>query len=183
MKKDVLATLLLALLTVCSAVASDLRAELALSRFYAPGEGSFVETYLLVKGNSLAPVEAEGGQFYSEVAIVVKVSKGSEVVFQDAYRVKGPMSAGAAMPDFIDQQRIPLKDGSYELDISVQDVHAAGATPVRVIQEFELNHKGRAVQLSDIQLVGSFIKAETSHRSSPRLGTISFPIPPTFIHK
>jgi GWxTD domain-containing protein len=160
MKKDVLATLLLALLTVCSAVASDLRAELALSRFYAPGEGSFVETYLLVKGNSLAPVEAEGGQFYSEVAIVVKVSKGSEVVFQDAYRVKGPMSAGAAMPDFIDQQRIPLKDGSYELDISVQDVHAAGATPVRVIQEFELNHKSRAVQLSDIQLVGSFIKAE-----------------------
>lgn len=160
MKKEVLAALLFALFPLLGAVASDIRAELAISRFHAPGEGSYVETYLLVKGSSLAPVEAEEGQFYSEVAIVVKVSKGSTVVFQDAYRVKGPLSAGENMPDFIDQQRIPLKDGSYELDITVQDAHHKDATPVRVIQEFEMNHKARAVKLSDIQLVSSFVKAE-----------------------
>jgi len=45
--------------------------------------------------------------------------------------------------------------------MTIQDVHRDVASPVRVIQDFEIAHKARAVQLSDIQLVSSFVKAET----------------------
>lgn len=154
--------LLFALLTLSvrplSAQTSDIRAELGIARFVTPDEGAYVEAYLLLKGNSLETVKVEGGSFYSEVAIIMKVSKGSETVFEDAYRVKGPVVAEGQMVDFIDQQRIPLKDGTYDIEITIQDVNRKDASPAKVFQELKVVSKGRAVQLSDIQLVSSFSK-------------------------
>ncbi|MCF8258667.1 MAG: GWxTD domain-containing protein [Flavobacteriales bacterium] len=159
MKKNLLAALLVMTATACVAQLSDIRAELGLARFVAPSESAYIETYLLLKGNSLATVEGGAGRTYSEVAIIMKVSKGSTVVFEDAYRVKGPLLEQGQMADFIDQQRIPLKDGHYELDITIHDVNRREAQPARVIQEVTIVSKGRAVQLSDIQLVNTYTKA------------------------
>lgn len=155
-----LLTLILAFCCIgqLTATASDIRAELGLARFVAPEEGAYLETYLLLKGHSLAVVEGDGGLFHSEVAIIMKVSRGGEMVFKDEYRVKGPEMQADEMLDFIDLQRIPLKDGSYELDITIYDVNAKDKLPARVIQDVKMVSKGRAVQLSDIQLVSSFEK-------------------------
>jgi GWxTD domain-containing protein len=145
---------------------SDIRAELGMARFVTPDNGAYIETYLLLKGHSLGVAEAEQGKFFSEVAIIIKVSKGGNVVHEDAYRVKGPLLGEGEMADFIDQQRIPLKDGSYELDFTIYDVSRKDALPARVIQEVTIISKERAVQLSDIQLVSSFTKTETPNMLS-----------------
>lgn len=158
MKRFLVSMLSVMLVAASIGHAASIRAELGFAQFVSPSDGPYLETYLLLKGHSLATVETDDGRFYSEVAIIMKVSKGSEVVFQDAYRVKGPLLDEGHMADFIDQQRIPLKNGSYELDITIQDVHLAEGGPVRVIQDVTISSKGRAVQVSDIQLVSSFSK-------------------------
>lgn len=159
MRLSILLLLLLALSGRTVAQVSDIRAELAMARFVTPNHEPFLETYLLLKGASLASVQAEDGRSYSEVAIILKVSKGGTVVFEDGYRVKGPLLRAGEQADFIDQQRIPLKDGSYELDITIHDVHRREAAPVRVSQDVRMASKDRAVQVSDIQLVSSFTKS------------------------
>lgn len=159
MKTILIFALLILSIRPLSAQTSDIRAELGIARFVAPDDGAYIETYLLLKGNSLQPAEADNGSFYSEVAIIMKLSKGSEVVFEDAYRVKGPILEDGQMADFIDQQRIALKDGTYDLEITIHDVHRQDVSPSKVFQELKVVSKGRAVQMSDIQLVSSFSKS------------------------
>ena len=166
MKKNLL-FLMMALCAISSAVhASDIRAEFAFARFSTPEDGAYLETYLMFKGNSLTTVKDVNGKFFSEVAIIIKVSKGSVVAFQDAYRVKGPQLDEGQIADYIDQQRIPLKDGTYEIDITIHDANKPEALPGRVKQEVVINHKGRVVNLSDIELVGSFDKTQETNMLS-----------------
>jgi GWxTD domain-containing protein len=159
MKTNLLFALLMLSVGPLSAQTSDIRAELGIAKFVAPDEGAYIETYLLLKGNSLQTVKTDDGSFHSEVAIIMKLSKGSESVFEDAYRVTGPVLSEGQMADFIDQQRIPLKDGTYDLEITIHDVNRQEASPAKVFQELKVVSKGRAVQMSDIQLVSSFSKS------------------------
>jgi hypothetical protein len=100
---------LILLIGISNVYASDIRAEFGFARFSSPKEGAYLETYLLLKGQSLAVVKDENGKFYSEIAIILKLKKGNVVAFQDAYRVKGPLMDVNQVIDFMDQQRIPLQ--------------------------------------------------------------------------
>lgn len=102
--------------------AQNLRAEFAMAEFLSPNEVAYIETYLKLKGNSLAQAKTEEGA-YSEVFITYRVTNGVWVPFKDSYKVRGPVNKEGEFPlDFIDQRRIPLKPGSYDLEITIEDV-------------------------------------------------------------
>lgn len=125
--------------------AQDLRAEFAMARFDSPDDGPYLETYLKFKGNSLKMVTTEEGS-YSEVIISYKIKKGIWVPFKDTYKVKGPMNKeGENVFDFIDQQRIPLKVGTYDLEIGIKDANDSIATEAHVRQKVVIEKKGRLV--------------------------------------
>jgi len=158
MKKALLLLCVMLAFQVQKVVASDIRAEFSFARFATPESGTYLETYILLKGHSLAVVQNPDGSHFSEVAIIMKISNDNGVAFQDAYRVKGPVITGNLVSDFIDQQRIPLRDGNYEIDLTIHDANTPEAQPARVMQSVTINYRNLAVNISDIQLVGSFEK-------------------------
>jgi len=100
----------------------NLQAEFAMAEFLAPEEGPYLETYLKLKGASLAQEQTAEGSF-SEVLITYHVSKGVWIPFKDTYKVKGPLNKDGELPlDFIDQRRIPLKPGEYQLEVTIDDL-------------------------------------------------------------
>lgn len=130
------------------AYAQGLQAEFSMTEFAAPEEGPYLETYLKLKGNSLAQEETENGSF-SEVLITYHISNGVWVPFKDAYKVKGPLNeAGSAPSDFIDQRRIPLKPGEYILEVTIDDLKDSTEFLGRVKQPIRIE-KSRAVKLTD----------------------------------
>jgi hypothetical protein len=113
--------ILLVFLTIFDSEAQSLRAEFAMAEFSSPTDGPYLETYLKLKGKSLITIESESGN-YSEVLITYHISKGVWIPFKDTYKIKSPVSSGKAAPmDFIDQRRIPLKAGTYDMEITIKD--------------------------------------------------------------
>lgn len=112
----------------------NLQAEFAMAEFSAPEEGPYLETYLKLKGTSLQLEETEQGRF-SEVLITYRVSKGVWVPFKDAYKVRGPLNELGELPlDFIDQRRIPLKPGEYQLEVTIDDLKDSTELVAKVSQ-------------------------------------------------
>ncbi len=155
-RNTLLAFAALLLLTATCTHAQDLRAEFTMARFDSPDEGPYLETYLRLKGASLT-LRPEGGDEFPEVLISCTVTKGPDTVFTDTYKIKGPVKVkGEPSADFIDQQRIPLKNGRHELKMTIWDLNLAAGKEARITQAIDIKRKLVKVFLSDIQLVDSY---------------------------
>lgn len=174
--------ILIVLFAFSSTKAQGLRAEFAMTEFFSPTDGPYLETYLKLKGNSLKHVNGPEGSF-GEVLITYNISKGVWEPFKDSYKIAGPTNTeGQAPLDFIDQRRIPLKPGTYNMEITIKDIHDSVAAPARINQvliiekqkpvrldssntattENSLTPKKNLIEspynISDIQLVDSYTK-------------------------
>ena len=139
----------------------NLQAEFAMTEFSAPDEGPYLETYLKLKGASLAQEQSEEGAF-SEVLITYHVSSGVWVPFKDTYKVRGPLNAEGEQPlDFIDQRRIPLKPGEYQLEVTIDDLKDSTDFVARVNQTITVE-KNRTVNLEAVSSDSLAIKSPIS---------------------
>lgn len=128
--------------------AQNLQAEFSMTEFQAPEDGPYLETYLKLKGSSLAQEQTEVGSF-SEVLITYHISKGVWVPFRDAYKVRGPINKVGEKPsDFIDQRRIPLKPGEYQLEVTIDDLKDSTDFIGRVMQTIKIE-KNQSVKLTE----------------------------------
>ena len=135
--------------TVSSLWAQSLQAEFATAEFLAPEEGPYLETYLKLKGSSLAQEKTEDGNF-SEVLITYHVSNGVWVPFKDTYKVRGPLNKeGEPALDFIDQRRIPLKPGEYLLEVTIDDLKDSTDFVGKVSQQITIE-KNRTANLEAV---------------------------------
>lgn len=158
MNRISLACFCLILIGFSSAVGQDLRAELAISRFVSQENEPYLETYLRMKGESLLLAESDVGT-YATVLITYKISKAGTVVYQDAYKLNGPVTEkGQPSVDFMDQQRIPLKSGKHELKMTIEDLNNPDGNVAKITQEVVIENKALKVFLSDFQLVDSYTK-------------------------
>lgn len=150
----------------------NLQAEFAMAEFLAPEEGPYLETYLKLKGASLAQEKTEEGSF-SEVLITYHVSKGVWVPFKDAYKVRGPLNKESEVPlDFIDQRRIPLKPGEYQLEITIDDLKDSTDFVGKVSQTITIE-KNRDANLEAVESDSLTIKSPISKPFYKTLHTIS----------
>jgi hypothetical protein len=154
--------ILLVFLTIFDSEAQSLRAEFAMAEFSSPTDGPYLETYLKLKGKSLITIESESGN-YSEVLITYHISKGVWIPFKDTYKIKSPVSSGKAAPmDFIDQRRIPLKAGTYDMEITIKDANDSLAEPAKIQQQLVIE-KQKQMNLDSMVTATSVL--------SPALGT------------
>ena len=143
--------ILLSILMVLNVKAQTLKAEFAMVEFDSPTEGPYIETYLKLKGNSLIAIETESG-FYSEVLITYHISKGVWVPFKDTYKVSGPINPTGNEPlDFIDQRRIPLKPGIYDMEVTIRDTKDSMAVAAVVNQKIVIeNNRSTVLETDDL---------------------------------
>jgi len=139
---------------------SNLKAYFTYCTFNSPEKGPYIETYLSVLGSSVRHVKKADGKFQGSIQITLIFKQGDQIKNFKKYNLLSPeLDDTTSFINFIDQQRIPLPNGTYTFEIEMRDKNSA-APPFRSTQGIEINYTKDVVSISDIELVESFSKAE-----------------------
>lgn len=141
--------------------AGNLTAFFSYASFDIPGQSPFVETYLSVIGSSVRFIEVDGGTLQGQIEVYWYIrAKGDETILQsDKYILNSPpIEATGDIPDFIDQHRWSLQNGSYELELSIRD-HNSESQETSIKQEFIVDFPTDTISISDIELIDSYSKS------------------------
>lgn len=126
--------------------------------FYTPEKGTYVETNILVVGNSIQYIKQPNGKFQGAVEVLLLFKKGDTIVNYDKYQLKTVMLDDTATigVGIIDMKRLVLPVGAYSVDITFTDVNSK--VTKQLTQPLLVDYDYNKVQLSDISLVDTYLK-------------------------
>jgi len=165
MKKSAL--IILFILASLSQGIAALNAYFSYGIFDNPGSNPYIETYLTIIGNSVKSMPSSSGKSQGTLEVQWIYRKGDSIVYHDKYNLLGPETelAEQAQKDFIDQQRVSLKPGDYQLELRISDKNTADA-PYVLNQKIELRFPDAQVHLSDIELIESYARSDVADKFS-----------------
>lgn len=142
--------------------AQNLQSALNYCTFNRPGAKPFVETYLMVHGETAKFAKNANGKYQGNVEVVLTATRNDTVFYADKYTLLSPEISDTLTPkpNFIDKHNLPLPNGKYTLEISIADLNRvapafAGNIPILV------NYPDTGVTMSDIMPVDTFVKSST----------------------
>ena len=140
--------------------AQQLQALFSSNLFQAPGQGPYVETYLLINGFSANYAKNEEGQFQAKIEVTYTIQKGEQIVQFDKVAILSPIvsDTNTAKPNFLDQQRFAIPNGDYVLVLKMNDLNADDK-PVISQSDLKVDFKTDEVGFSQIELVDNFSKS------------------------
>lgn len=143
------------------ATAKKLNAFMSYTTFSSPADGPFIETYLVVAGNSVEYKRNENNKFQASIQVITLFKKGEEIVNYDKYELFSPEldDTTSVNFNFIDQQRYSLTQGSYDFELQIWDRNSE-AKPYVNLQPLVIKYPDDEVTISGIQLVESYKTAE-----------------------
>lgn len=138
-----------------------LKAYLDHKSYYAPNLGNYVEIQLQFVGYTLKylPV-AEGLQSEVAIQLTVRTGAGKEVVASDAYRLQSPVMRDSVIDDFYELKRFALKPGTYELEVSLQDLNTTEPAMTGK-QAIYVGERRADMDISDIQVAEVMLPTQT----------------------
>ena len=146
-----------------TANANKVTAYLTYATFNIPAKGSYIETYISVIGNSVKFVKNTNGKYQGALDISISFSKNGEIKNAQKYILNSPETddTSKANPNFIDQQRFELENGTYKMDISIADKNGEVDKPFFTSMAVTINFQDDRITISDIQLLESYVKSIT----------------------
>lgn len=135
----------------------NLSALFSYSIFYLPSDDQpYVETYLLFDAGSLNFVQTDGGRYRATVEVTMVYRSGEEIVFAKKYDLNSPTTASPEDNrfSFLDLQRVGLKNGIYNLELTLRDKSKddAGTT---LLQRINVNYAKKQPSMSSLQLMST----------------------------
>ncbi len=158
MKNKSLRGILAAIMLVAiSQYANALDLGVSFAAYQTPDGKPYVEVNVEIAAVSILYKKTEGEKLQAGAEILIMIKKGDEVVAYERYNLQSPLVD--APQSLIDVKRLPVPEGDYVLEVTVQDLNAAEnkdnfQSPVSV-------HIPEKLYLSEIQLLRSFKKDET----------------------
>jgi GWxTD domain-containing protein len=176
MKKLFIYLIISALIPV-SLSAGSLSALFTSKTFYSPESGSYVEAYLSVNGSTVVFKEEADGKYSGSIQITYIFSNEKGVVYSDKYNLLSqPVSDTAEVNfNFLDQKRVQLANGSYNLELTIKDNNDPNAKPYSIKQLISLEYYNNIASVSDIELVTSFEPSDDSKNQLYKNGFIVIP--------
>ncbi|MCX6297298.1 MAG: GWxTD domain-containing protein [Bacteroidetes bacterium] len=144
-------------------IASNITAYLTYATFNTMTKGPYLETYLSVIGNSMVFVKNKNGMFQGAVDISVVFSQKGEIKNAQKYSLSSPEIADTSKgrPNFIDQQRYVLANGTYDLELTIVDKNKPVDKPFVTTFPVAIDFQDSLVGISSIQLLESYSKSVT----------------------
>lgn len=141
--------------------AKDIQAYLSYCTFLSPQDGPYLETYLSVYAKSIVFNKTQNGKFQGVVSITMIFKQDNVVKDFKKYELKSPEVADTSSLDFsfIDQQRMLLPEGDYELEFQLQDINAK-QPPLKDTETIRINYPADAINVSGIQLIDNYKVSE-----------------------
>lgn len=162
MKKLFLPLMLLLLMSaVGMAQNKAIQSFLSYTTYNVPGDEPFIENALAFDCSSVVYRQYEPGCFKATVEIQTIFKKNDKVYTFSKIALDSPMVKDTTKITgaFIDQQRFPLENGEYQMEITVKDLNNPKQIPYKSEQTVVMNFPADQPAVSDILLVESYQKA------------------------
>lgn len=159
--------LLLIVLAANGVEAKKLSAFFSYSAFYAPQQGPYLETYLSIESPSVNYKLNANNLYQATVQVTLTVKKNEKIVYFDKYNLRSPEVKDTLqrMNDFLDQQRIKLAEGSYDLTLSLTDKNSDDHS-YDVTQKIDVFFPQDKVSISNIELIDTYTTTATENNFS-----------------
>ena len=159
-------TILLLIIFALQLNAKNLQAYLSYATFHSPTDGSYIETYLSVLGSSVKFIQNTNGKFQATVQITMVFRQNDVLKDFKKTDLLSPEIDDTSKVDFtfMDQQRFPLPDGDYEVEIQILDKNKADAKPYTTTESLSISYPRTKINVSGIEFVESY-KAATETKS------------------
>ncbi len=126
------------------------------SPFYAPGSGTYVETYIAFAGNSLYYKLTPDSILQASVEVTMLFKNVDDIKEYRKYKVVSPPLPDTAVefPSFIDLQRIAIPEGVYNFELIVKDNYAPDSIEdYKTTQLLTVNIPENEMAFSGIELI------------------------------
>ncbi len=147
--------------------------------FMHPQQGAYIETYLVVGGNLIKYIPVTGNQFQGAIEVQVMAVSGNDVLNFDKYLLNTPAISDTSDLNFsiIDQRRLSVPNKAMSVEVKITDIN----NPENIYQSTEamIPFTTEAVQISDVQLIDSYITA-TAENNFTKNGMEMKPYPLTY---
>lgn len=142
---------------------NNVTAYLTYATFTIPAKSSYIETYLSVIGNSVKFIKNVNGKYQGSVDITISFSQNGEIKNAQKYTLNSPETddTSKAYPNFIDQQRFTLSNGTYNMDISIADKNKLPDNQFNATMPVTIDFPENKITVSDIQILESYTKSST----------------------
>ena len=126
--------------------------------FYAPATGTYIETDILVIGNSISYVKNERGKYSGAVEVLLVYERDGKVAAFDKYILNTAdiEDTSKFIKCSVDKKRYALPPGDYVMDATFTDVNSK--LQKHIVRPLTVNFDSLMPQLSDISLVDTCIK-------------------------
>ncbi|MCD6332461.1 MAG: GWxTD domain-containing protein [Bacteroidales bacterium] len=157
MKRSIYLLSLLVFLIAPKTEAKELQALFTHSSFYNAAEGPYVETYLKVFGPSAEYVKNDNGLFQASLQVTLLFKQNEKIVDFRKYNLLSSelKDTSGLIPHLIDQQRILLPMGVYQLELYLKDNHA-DTTPLEYAEVLALQFDDTRLGFSGFQFIESY---------------------------
>lgn len=157
MKYSFIIIQLLFILWVFPSEANNLKAFFTYCTFYSPENGPYVETYLSVIGSTISYKKNEAGKLQGSIEVTIIFKQGDAIKNFKKYNLLSPEISDSAVsfPNFIDQQRLSLPDGTYDFELQISDNNSK-EKPFTSSRQLEIEYPVDKIAVSDIQLLESY---------------------------
>lgn len=153
-------SILFILLFSTNVFAGNLKAYFTYCTFNSPEDGPYIETYLSVVGGSAIYNKTSNNTFQGKIEVTLLFKQGEEIKTFKKYNLLSPEITDSLSErvDFMDQQRIPLPNGNYEFEVSIQDLNSKNP-PFNYTQLLNINYPSDKISISDVELIESITKS------------------------
>jgi len=153
------------LITFCitPVFAKNLAAFFSYSTFDIPDQTPYLETYLKVIGNTVNFVPGKENIVNGQIEVQWIIKSGEKIIHYDKYNLLSPdVSAhDSIIPNFIDQQRLNLPGGEYDIELSIKDKNS-DSKETTLKQKIKIGFPNDTLSISDIELIETYLKTETT---------------------
>ena len=130
--------------------------------FRAAGKSPYIETTLMVKGNSVKHAKNQNGTYQASIEVLLSVSQNGKITYADRYNLLSPenIDSSARVQNFMDQQRIALNEGEFVLAVEIKDLGQNNSEPVKASDTIRIAALRDSIVFSDMQLIETSEKTE-----------------------
>ena len=129
--------------------------------FYSEENGTYVESYVLIPGNTVTFAKQDDGTFAGAAEITLIYKKGEDITAYDKYILESPSRTDTSEIDFnlVDVRRFPLSRGLYTVSGEIVDANNS-SNKTSFNTQVNVDHNSAGVAISGIQLIDEVREGE-----------------------
>ena len=140
---------------------TNIQAYLSYAVFNTPDNKPYIETYLIVNGNTLHYISKGNGDFQGVLDVQLIFKQGDSIVNFGKYELAGPLiqDTSSGFLNILDVQRYSLPPGDYSIEFTINDQNSEQEA-ILSKDEFSIQFPESEMYFSDIEFLHSYTKSD-----------------------